>query len=321
MAEPLVTVAASGIDLGATNVPPRRVKLLPVGRVDMRDGRGPFMVRDQAHAARIVAATRAWLGSADMMFDYDHQSVFAAGEGKGGTAIAAGWAKGDKLSAEPDGIYANDVEWTTAARQKLAAREYRYLSPLFLAAKGSGDVMQLKNAALVNMGAIDLPAIAASVALKMGIRDGKDERRYYTLDELRAAARGTPDDIRFALTQDDQRLCQKFNISFAAYLNEKIRRMEEEGDGGGQPIAASRQAGAEQLTADEIAACEMVGISHADFLVTKRQSQPLVPWCLPPMARGSVAASVGLSPDEIAACEMTGISHADFLTAKKARLG
>lgn len=322
MAEPLVTVAASGIDLGATNAPPRRVKLLPVGQVDMRDGRGPYMVRDQAHAARIVAATRAWLGSADMMFDYDHQSIYAAGPGKGGMAIAAGWAKGDKLSAEPDGIYANDVEWTAAARQKLAAREYRYLSPLFMAAKGSGDVMQLKNAALVNMGAIDLPAIAAGVRLKMGIRDGKDEQRYYTLDELKAAARGTPDDIRFALTQLEQHFCRQSNISFAAFLNEKIRRMEEEGDAGGEPIAASRQAtGAEYLSADEIAACQMTGTSHADFLATKRDMQPLVPVCLPPMARGSVAASVGLSPDEIAACEMTGTSHADFLAAKKTRLG
>src|SRR3546814_8740553 len=66
---------------------PVRVKLLPIGKIDMRDGRGPFFVRDRAHAERIVAATREWLGSADMMFDYDHQSIYAPMPGVGGQAI------------------------------------------------------------------------------------------------------------------------------------------------------------------------------------------------------------------------------------------
>jgi len=152
--------------------PARRVKLLPIGLITMRDGRGPFLIRDRAHAEQIVAATRQWLGDADFNFDYDHQVAFAAKPGVGGTAVAAGWVKPTDITVQDDGIYA-DVAWTAAAAQKLAAREYRYLSPLFLAAK-SGEVLQLKNAALVNIGAIDLPAIAAGLS-------GEDEDMSFAL--------------------------------------------------------------------------------------------------------------------------------------------
>ncbi|MGE4323981.1 MAG: phage protease [Sphingobium sp.] len=155
-------VAASAVAL-VDGAPATRVKLLPVGRIAMRDGRGPFLVRDQAHAEQIVAATRQWLGDADFNFDFDHQTAFAVKDGVGGTGVAAGWAKPENLSAEADGIYANDVRWTPAAAQKLADLEYRYVSPLFLVA-GDKQVIRLRNAALVNVGAIDLPAIAAGLS-------------------------------------------------------------------------------------------------------------------------------------------------------------
>ena len=143
--------------------PARRVKLLPIGRIEMRDGRGPYLIRDAAHAQAVVAATRTWLGSADMMFDYDHQVAFGAQPGVGGQAKASGWIRPDTLRVEGDGIY-GDVDCTAAAVQQLKAREYRYLSPLFMAAKGTGEVTLIKNVALVNIGAIDLPAIAAALS-------------------------------------------------------------------------------------------------------------------------------------------------------------
>lgn len=150
-------VAAAATEVSVVDgIPAQRVKLLPIGRIAMRDRRGPFRIVDAAHAQRVVDATKAWLGGADFNFDYGHAVQ------RDQAAIAAGWAKADSLRVEDDGIYVS-VEWTEAAAQRIAAREYRYLSPLFLAAK-SGEVLQLKNAALVNIGAIDLPAIAAGLS-------------------------------------------------------------------------------------------------------------------------------------------------------------
>lgn len=151
----IVVAAATEVSV-VDGVPAQRVKLLPIGSIAMRDNRGPYRIVDAAHAQRIVDATKSWLGGADFNFDYGHSVQ------RDQAAIAAGWAKADSLSVEADGIYAS-VEWTDAAAQRIAAREYRYLSPLFLAAK-SGEVLQLKNAALVNIGAIDLPAIAAGLS-------------------------------------------------------------------------------------------------------------------------------------------------------------
>lgn len=156
----IVAAAEVGMEHGA---PARRVKLLPVGRIEMRDGRGPFLIRDLAHAQAIVAATQKWLGGADFNFDYDHQTAFAVRPEIGGTGVAAGWTSAASLTAEADGIYANDIEWTAAAEAKLAAREYRYISPLFRVLP-SGEVERLRNAALVNVGGIDLPAIAAGLS-------------------------------------------------------------------------------------------------------------------------------------------------------------
>lgn len=136
----------------------KRVKLLPIGEVKLRDGRGPYIVRDRAHAELIVAATKAFLGATDFMFDYDHQALYAPKPGVGGRAIAAGWAP--TLTVEDDGIYA-DVDWTAAATEQLEAREYRYVSPTFTIDPATKLVRHLKNAALVNIPAIDLAAVAA----------------------------------------------------------------------------------------------------------------------------------------------------------------
>jgi phage I-like protein len=155
----LVIAASSEIVLDA-GAPPQRVQLLPLGTIPMRDGRGPYVLKDKAHAEAVVAATRDWLGSADLMLDYDHQALYAPRPGVGGTAIAAGWIKPDSLQVDDAGI-SGEVDWTVAAGAKLAAREYRYISPTFMAARATGEVLHLKNAALVNIPAIDLPAIAA----------------------------------------------------------------------------------------------------------------------------------------------------------------
>lgn len=134
------------------------IKLLPAGTFSCRDGRGPFHAGDRATLQIVLSQTQSLLAATEMMVDYDHQSIFGAVEGVGGTAKAAGWIKSFEI--RDDGIY-GQVEWTEAASTAIKAREYRYISPLFTVEKTTGKVMALRNAALVNMPALDLEAIAA----------------------------------------------------------------------------------------------------------------------------------------------------------------
>jgi phage I-like protein len=131
------------------NEVPTRILLVPWG--DVKSGKGPFRVTDES----LPAVLSMWRERGrDMVIDYEHQSMggeFAAPEGK---APAAGWVKSMALEAVPgEGIYAN-VEWTSRAQQMLAAREYRYLSPVVLVRKSDGIVVDIVSAALTNTPAI-----------------------------------------------------------------------------------------------------------------------------------------------------------------------
>lgn len=153
---------AVAIALGADGEPPREIQLFPLGTVQARDGRGPWTLTDAAHAAEVIAATQALHSPTDMMVDYDHQAVFATGEGKGGTAEAAAWVDVSTLTFRPDGIWAS-VQWTPEAAAKLKSRAYRYLSPYFGSDKTTGRLTRFFNVGLVNQPAIREIAAAAAV--------------------------------------------------------------------------------------------------------------------------------------------------------------
>ncbi|MEP4767866.1 MAG: phage protease [Roseibium sp.] len=150
--------AGEAIVLPASETNAAWIKLLPAGSFTCRDGRGPFHAGDSAALQAILTQTEALLAATEMMVDYDHQSIFGAIEGVGGTAKAAGWIKSFEI--RDDGIY-GQVQWTEAASAAIKAREYRYISPLFAVEKTTSKVIALRNAALVNMPALDLEAIAA----------------------------------------------------------------------------------------------------------------------------------------------------------------
>ena len=106
----------------------------------------------------IVDRTRQYLGATELVVDYDHQSVWGAKEGVGGTAKAAGWIR--ELQVRGDGIWGR-VEWTEAAAAAIKAQEYRYLSPVFYHTK-PGKIVILQMASLTNTPAFDLARVAAS---------------------------------------------------------------------------------------------------------------------------------------------------------------
>ncbi|MCF8491366.1 MAG: phage protease [Rhodospirillum sp.] len=131
------------------------VQIFPMGKSMGRDGRGPYIVADLAHAERVVKASLGYAGNADIPVDYDHQVLHGAVNGQ--KVLAAGWIK--TMEARPNGIWAS-VEWTSGATKHLGDREYRYLSPLFAHDK-QGRVTRIHNAGLTNLPNLDMVAVAS----------------------------------------------------------------------------------------------------------------------------------------------------------------
>jgi phage I-like protein len=162
---------------------PRRVLIFPLGDHAPRNGKPKRLaIASEADARAIATASMAYWGGADMVFDYDHQSILApsvAGQSK-----AAGWIKG--LSADAQGVWADPVEWTAAAAAAIEAKEYRYISPA-VRHSADGRVTQIVNAGLTNTPALDVPALSSAlnqeenqmdlkaIASALGLKDDADE--------------------------------------------------------------------------------------------------------------------------------------------------
>ena len=157
----IAAAAAVEVNLAAEGSPVKRLQLMPLGKVELRDGRGPFTVGDPQ---ALIDATRSHAGKTHIVVDYDHQHFFGVKPGVAARAPAAGWIDPASLRVEDDGIW-GDVEWTAAAAEKLRAREYRYVSPLFAFDEKSGAVLAILNASLTNVPAIEALAAAASADL------------------------------------------------------------------------------------------------------------------------------------------------------------
>ena len=110
---------------------------------------------NEAIAGRVIAAYNP---AQPPVIDYEHQTLHK--EANGQPAPAAGWIHGLRW-LNGKGLYA-EVELTQRARDLVAAGEYRYFSPVFEYAKGTGDVVRVLMGALTNH-----PAIAGMDAINL----------------------------------------------------------------------------------------------------------------------------------------------------------
>lgn len=203
--------------------PPVWVHILPVGRFQCRDGRGPFVMNDPQ---AVINNTVAYHGTTDIPVDYDHQLLWTRNNGQ--PAPAAGWIK--ELAAKPDGIWGR-AEWTQVAAARIVAKEYRYLSPVFLY-DAVGTVMKIECVALVNNPALELTAIASAgfgtfrpPALSAEERAvcsqlGLSEAEFYRVNQRRQHEKA--ECARQVV--EDHTICSMLGISLADYLHAKQQR-------------------------------------------------------------------------------------------------
>lgn len=128
---------------------PTSFQVFPYGTVQIQ-GSEPFTVDDAAMFSVILRFNARGL---DMVIDYEHQSEGGEYASPDGKAPAAGWVKSLE-NRGMDGLWVN-VEWTDAARELLAKREYRYYSPVFFVSKDGRRLVELLRLALTNVPRLD----------------------------------------------------------------------------------------------------------------------------------------------------------------------
>lgn len=180
---------------------PEWVHLLPLGQINARDGRR--FVLDDPEAVVAMFET----GGIDLPIDYEHQSEKPDAK-RSGPVPAAGWIK--QLQVRENGLWGR-VEWTSRARDMIANREYRFLSPAMLYTKKERRVVKLKGAGLVHSPALHLTALASQedtmadedtsflmrIAQMLGLDEDADEETILKALETALASEAAPDPAKF----------------------------------------------------------------------------------------------------------------------------
>lgn len=157
-----ITVAACRF----TVQPDGAIQLTPAGAFRARDGRpekvSAWYINDET-APKVIARLKSHID--DIVIDYEHQTLLAEENGK--PAPASGWFKGADVEWRPGkGLFVTP-EWTEAAKAHIKAGEYRYISPVLVHDKNTGEILDIQMAALTNYAAIDgMQALEASAALR-----------------------------------------------------------------------------------------------------------------------------------------------------------
>ncbi|VEE17575.1 phage protease [Ectopseudomonas mendocina] len=158
---------------------PEWVEVLPPGpTVTGRDGR-----TWSYDPAQVLAATKAHTAGADLPFDYVHATELKAPQGD--DAPASGWAREYRINER--GAIEARVEWTAKARNAIAEREYRYISPVFTY-DDDGRIHRFSSFGLVNKPNLltkalnaeqptteNIPMLAAAIRAALGLPETATE--------------------------------------------------------------------------------------------------------------------------------------------------
>jgi phage I-like protein len=175
---------------------PDWIELLPAGpAIQGQDGRA-WTLPDPDVVLNAFSARHH-----PLVVDWEHASEHRAPNGL--DAPAAGWI--DRLEVR-DGAVWGRVEWTEKAAAQIAAREYRFLSPVFIYEKTGARIVALTSAGLTNQPNLPLTALNREEPMashpeelytELGLPVGSDAAAVLAsvraLNELLAAAKNRAD--------------------------------------------------------------------------------------------------------------------------------
>lgn len=324
---------------------PDWIQLLPLGTITPRDGRAPWHL---ANPADVIAASLAAARGLDMPIDYDHQIDLAAVPGVGGKAPAAGWIK--QLEARADGIWGR-VEWTPAAAQAIAAKEYRFISPVFDFTKSDRRILLFRHAALTNNPAMTLTALShqqqqedrvdpilKALLEAMGLKPETDQatavahvQKLVAADKVTtaiAAKLGVKDTTETALAAAIDEAAKPGNpdpakfvpIASVTALQTELAAIRKDltADKAVTAVAAAMEAGKVSPSlkdwATDYAAKDLAG-----FKAWVEKAPVIAAGGVP--GRPAPSADGDLTSEDRALCAQLRISHADFKKTRQAELG
>lgn len=129
---------------------PDWIELLPAGPdIIGADGRAWTLPDPQSLVTAFAQRNSA------LVVDWEHASEHRAPHGL--DAPAAGWI--DQIEVRDGGAVWGRVAWTDKAAAQIAAREYRYLSPVFTYEKAGSRIVALVSAGLTNQPNLSLTAL------------------------------------------------------------------------------------------------------------------------------------------------------------------
>lgn len=168
------------------------IQLTPGQDFTPSDGRAMDVPAWRINAAIATQVIGRFDAAQPPVIDYEHQTLHK--EANGQPAPAAGWIHGLRW-AEGSGLFA-EVEFTARALQAIASGEYRYFSPVFLYAEGTGEVLKVTMGALTNHPAIHgmqaLNAMQAAASAQFSTTTAPTEEPMLLLKALLAVL-GLPD--------------------------------------------------------------------------------------------------------------------------------
>jgi phage I-like protein len=316
--------APAGAGQDSAAAAPEWIELLPAGEFHGRDGRGPFRLDDPDG---VIASTIALQMSAGLPIDYDHATDFGAPEGR--PAPAAGWIRELALR---DGAVWGRVEWTARAADSIAAREYRYVSPVFQFDPKDGSVTRLLRAGLTNNPNLQLTAIAASRATAASTRKESMEVptqelcELLNLDgdptasevlarvrELRAAASAVAahahDPARYVAIAEFERALTELNALKAQRARERATHTVEDAIRAGKLTPAQREWAIAYCAAD--ARGFQAFVAKQPSIIGENVGLSGEP---PADSRAGA-----LNPAELAICAQLGLKHSEFIRRKRGR--
>lgn len=167
------------------------IQLFPAGPFRATDGRPadvPNWFITKEAVDRINASNRV----NRFIIDYEHQTLLAKDNGQ--PAPKAGSFR--NLVWRDDGVYADDVQWTTRAASYISNDEYSHISPVFIYNTSTGEILDITMASITNDPAIDgMSEVIAQAAASLGFTQSKshslnDNYQESVMDEELLAALG-----------------------------------------------------------------------------------------------------------------------------------